>query len=323
MIEVTSSTSGRTGTGLKKCMPSTRPGCLVPAPSFMIGTDEVFEARNFASGSSSSSRLNTSRLSCSFSTTASIAASEPSMSSNVEVTTRCSRAAAWPASSNLPERTARASDRSIAARDRSARSSSASTTVTSTPDRAQTSAIPDPIRPPPITPTRMAPEPSGLRRGSGRRQCRHARAVRGPPGRDVGRLRYAASAGGTGTTQTQLRRWLDPGRTIRPAPRSAAACRATSVASLRSPSCCATGVSFSLRVDVDDVVHAHAQFVRHPGRLHAGPITVPLQPATLNWRIEQSRGRKPSRKVRTSQGEVVGNADPGKPAGQCHRKDTA
>jgi len=32
---------------------------------------------------------------------------------------------------------------------------------------------------------------------------------------------------------------------------------------------------------------------------------------------------KPSRKVRTSQGKVVGNADPGKPAGKCHRNDTA
>jgi len=31
----------------------------------------------------------------------------------------------------------------------------------------------------------------------------------------------------------------------------------------------------------------------------------------------------PSRKVRTSKGRVVGNADPGKPAGQCHRKHTA
>ena len=40
-------------------------------------------------------------------------------------------------------------------------------------------------------------------------------------------------------------------------------------------------------------------------------------------RIEQSRGPRPSRKVRTSQGEVVGNADPGKPAGKCHRKHTA
>ena len=46
MIERTTSTSGSTGTGLKKCMPITRPGCEVSAPSFMIGTDEVFEARN-------------------------------------------------------------------------------------------------------------------------------------------------------------------------------------------------------------------------------------------------------------------------------------
>ncbi len=36
-----------------------------------------------------------------------------------------------------------------------------------------------------------------------------------------------------------------------------------------------------------------------------------------------SRGGIPSRKVRTSQGRVVGNADPGKPAGKCHRNDTA
>ena len=46
---------------------------------------------------------------------------------------------------------------------RSERSSSASTTVTSTPERAHTSAMPEPIRPPPITPTRMAPGPSGSR----------------------------------------------------------------------------------------------------------------------------------------------------------------
>ena len=45
--------------------------------------------------------------------------------------------------------------------------------------------------------------------------------------------------------------------------------------------------------------------------------------ATLTWRIEQPRGREPSRKVRTSKGEVVGNADPGKPAGKCHRNHTA
>ena len=33
----------------------------------------------------------------------------------------------------------------------------------------------------------------------------------------------------------------------------------------------------------------------------------------------RSRGRYPSRKVRTPQGKAVGNAHPGKPAGKCHR----
>ena len=50
MIERTISTSGSTGTGLKKCMPSTRSGFEVSAASFMIGTDEVVEARKSASG---------------------------------------------------------------------------------------------------------------------------------------------------------------------------------------------------------------------------------------------------------------------------------
>ena len=36
---------------------------------------------------------------------------------------------------------------------------------------------------------------------------------------------------------------------------------------------------------------------------------------------EQSRRCMPSRKVRTSKGRVVGNADPGKPAGKCHRNN--
>ena len=83
MIERTTSTSGSTGTGLKKCSPSTRSGFDVPAPSFMIGTEEVLDARNSASGRMASRRWNSSRLAISFSTIASIAASEPSRSSSV------------------------------------------------------------------------------------------------------------------------------------------------------------------------------------------------------------------------------------------------
>ena len=49
MVSITS-TSGSTGTGLKKWSPSTRLGFFVAAAIFMIGMLEVFEART-ASGS--------------------------------------------------------------------------------------------------------------------------------------------------------------------------------------------------------------------------------------------------------------------------------
>ena len=99
-------------------------------------------------------------------------------------------------------------------------------------------------RPSARTPPRC-PNPSGRHRSHqlawrSNLACSRPRAARG-------RKRYAASAGGTGMTQTQFGSRCDPGRTIRPAPRSAAACRATSAASLRSSSCCATGVSSPAR----------------------------------------------------------------------------
>ena len=47
---LTSSTSGSTGTGLKKCRPSTRPGFSVAAAIFMMGMLDVFDAST-ASGS--------------------------------------------------------------------------------------------------------------------------------------------------------------------------------------------------------------------------------------------------------------------------------
>jgi hypothetical protein len=130
-------------------------GCDVPAPSFMIGTEDVLEARNWASGSSWSSLTKRSRLAVSSSTIASIAASAPSTSSSDVVYASRSKAASRSSGVTFSERTPRSSDFSIAARDFSARAGSTSTTVTSTPERAQTSAIPDPIRPPPMTPTRM------------------------------------------------------------------------------------------------------------------------------------------------------------------------
>ena len=85
MIERTSSTSVSTGTGLKKCMPSTRSGREVSAASFMIGTEDVLLARNCASGSNRSSSRNTSRLAGSDSMIASMAASDPATSSRAEL----------------------------------------------------------------------------------------------------------------------------------------------------------------------------------------------------------------------------------------------
>ena len=235
MIECTISTSGSTGTGLKKCSPITLCGCEVPAPSFMIGTDEVFEARNCASGSSASSRLNRSRFNPSSSMIASIAASAPSTSSSDDVKASRSKAAERSSSETWPPRTPRSSDFAIAACDFSMRSASTSTTVTSTPERAHTSAIPEPMSPPPMTPTRMG--------GHGTSQ--RDQVPTAAPGGEITEQAandYAASTS-TGTTQTQFGSFVEPGRTIRPAPRSAAACRATSVASFRSSTCSTSGVS--------------------------------------------------------------------------------
>ena len=135
MIERTSSTSGSTGTGLKKCSPSTRSGFDVPAPSFMIGTDDVLEARNCASGRSSSSRVKSSRFSAlvlddrldrgvgALDVLERRGEGEPLQRRGLVLLGQLARAHA------AVERLARSR-----ACERSARSSSASTTVTSTPD---------------------------------------------------------------------------------------------------------------------------------------------------------------------------------------------
>ena len=41
---LTTSTSGRIGAGLKKCMPTMRAGCFMPAASDVIESDDVFDA---------------------------------------------------------------------------------------------------------------------------------------------------------------------------------------------------------------------------------------------------------------------------------------
>ena len=70
--DVTTSTRLRTGTGLKKWMPITDAGRLVAMASFMIGMDEVLEARMASSSATTrSSRSNTASFTGSDSLTAS------------------------------------------------------------------------------------------------------------------------------------------------------------------------------------------------------------------------------------------------------------
>ena len=73
----TISTSFITGTGEKKCSPSTRVGRWVAAARPAIGIDEVFEARITESSSAPSSVRNMSRLTSRSSTIASITSSDP------------------------------------------------------------------------------------------------------------------------------------------------------------------------------------------------------------------------------------------------------
>ncbi|CFE39416.1 Uncharacterised protein [Mycobacterium tuberculosis] len=151
----TNSTSGSTGTGLKKCRPRTRCGCLVAAATFMIGMLEVFDAST-ASGSvtTRSSSAKISDLTASSSTTASITSclSDRSLRSVVKVNRP--RARSRSRSVTLPALTARSSDFTMRLRPAVINASAGSNTVTSTPARAETSAMPDPICPAPTTPTR-------------------------------------------------------------------------------------------------------------------------------------------------------------------------
>jgi hypothetical protein len=43
----------------------------------------------------------------------------------------------------------------------------------------------------------------------------------------------------------------------------------------------------------------------------------------LSLQARQPRGREVARKVRTPKGRVLGNAQAGKPDGECNRKNTA
>ena len=221
----------------------------------MIGTEDVLEARNSASGRIVVEPRNSSRLASSSSTIASIAASAPSSVLELGRVRDPLGAPRVASASSLPERTRaveRALDRRLAALDPLAVDLDDASRRRR--ERAQTSAIPLPIRPPPTTPTRMARDASASRAaprppdGHAAAGAARRRAPAAPRRRD--------GKSSTGTTQTQFGSFAEPGRTIRPAPRSAAVRRASCAAASRSAEPRgASRVSVALRIDEDHVVH--------------------------------------------------------------------
>lgn len=107
-----SSTSGSTGTGLKKCKPSTRLGFLVAAAIFMIGMLEVLDASTASGGSvmSSSSCAKILPLTASSSTTASITSWRSDSSASSVVNVSRASVASRSASESLPLLVARSSE---------------------------------------------------------------------------------------------------------------------------------------------------------------------------------------------------------------------
>ena len=151
-----SSTSLSTGTGLKKCSPMTCSGRLVTMASFMIGIDDVLDASSASRLVTTLSRaVNTSTLVGSCSATASTTSSRSAKSPMSVVNLRRSRAEFRSPSDSLPDRTPLASDAVIRPRPVSSASALISLTRTSSPARAHTSAMPEPINPEPTTPTRL------------------------------------------------------------------------------------------------------------------------------------------------------------------------
>ena len=145
------SSSCITGTGLKKCIPTTCAGRRVAAASEVIDIELVFEARIASRGRSSSRRRNSSRFTATSSTTASTARSTRAQSSRPDAArTRDSAAArsgapSFPFSTSFPRVTASFST------ERRASSGVASARTTCIPAWAATWAIPLPIWPAPTT----------------------------------------------------------------------------------------------------------------------------------------------------------------------------
>ncbi len=111
---LTTSTSRICGTGLKKCMPTTRPGTFSPAASAVIDSDDVLEARIVAGVTIFSSSRRSVRFSPRSSTIASTTRSALTQSPSAWTATMRAPLAAASAASSLPFAASACSDCAIA-----------------------------------------------------------------------------------------------------------------------------------------------------------------------------------------------------------------
>ena len=144
-----------TGAGLKKCTPMTRPGCEVAVPISVTDSEEVLVARIASTRTISSRAWKISCLTESRSTTASTTSPQSFTSAMSVVKVMWPTSSAAAASSSLPRFTAREVECSTCWRPRSSDSSVCSTPITVYPLRANTSAMPAPMVPRPITPMEL------------------------------------------------------------------------------------------------------------------------------------------------------------------------
>src|SRR6266496_346695 len=150
----TTSTSGMSGTGLKKCRPTKRsPRFVAAAIAAMVRLD-VLDAKMVAGPHRASSSFHSAFLTSTSSVTASSTMSQGFRSAVVVVKRSRWSAASRLAAGSLPFSTNLASDFSMPARALSQICCDTSRTIVSYPAVAATWAMPLPIRPHPSTPTR-------------------------------------------------------------------------------------------------------------------------------------------------------------------------
>src|SRR5579862_69625 len=150
-----SSTRSSTGAGLKKWRPMTCGARLVAMASFMIGIEDVLDARMASRPAIVSRAASTPALASAPSRMASMTNSRSANSARSVVNLMALSALSRPAGVSFPAWTARRNERATRSWPARTASSLTSATSTSRPTRAHTSAMPAPMMPEPTTPTRL------------------------------------------------------------------------------------------------------------------------------------------------------------------------